>query len=164
MGLKDSFIKWAANCQRAVVSFAGKCRMVRRGVVSSSRMKKIKMLQIRIQIHKVHTERQEIHNYKNADTHKYKFHCRQSWPDQKRRKKWDFMKKVFSRNWPLLLFQNTFKSSQRAKTKLFSRAKYPQARAEEFPKNHYMGGKVVKSFKKFADDRIFSMWCWEKHE
>ena len=42
-GLKDSFIKWAVNCQLAVVSFAGKRRLVSRGVVSSSRMKKMKM-------------------------------------------------------------------------------------------------------------------------
>ena len=39
--------------------------------------------QIRIRIHKIHTERQEIHKYKNTDTHKYKYHCWQSQPDRR---------------------------------------------------------------------------------
>ena len=64
------------------------------------------------------------------------------------------MKKVFSRNWPLLLFQNTFKSSQRAKTKLFSRAKYPQARWS-LPKIIIWGEKWLKALKSLPTTEFF---------
>ena len=96
----SSFIKGAANSQRSALSFAGKCRLVRRGVQWAAGeawkwWKYTNTPQIRIRIHR---ERQEIHKYKNTNTHKYKYYYWQSEPDQKR-KKMRFSEKVFAQRW-----------------------------------------------------------------
>ena len=85
----------AANCQRTALAFAGKCRLVRRGGEWAAGeawkwCKHTNTLQIRIQIH---TERREIHKYKNTDTHKYKYCYWESQPDRRRRELRFFCKK-----------------------------------------------------------------------
>ena len=52
-----------------------------------------------MQIHKVHTEIQEMHKYKIKDTQIQKYHYKQSEPDR-RRKKRRFSEKVFPRKRP----------------------------------------------------------------
>jgi len=109
--------------------------------------------QIRIRIHKIHTERQEIHKYKNTDTHKYKFHCWESKPDRKSRKMRFFWKILLTKT-ALTSVPEKFRKLPGCQNDRISQGKIPPSKVE-CVKNLFMGVKGVRSIKKLGEDRLF---------
>ena len=109
--------------------------------------------QIRIQIHKIHTERQEIHKYKNTDTHKYKYHCWESQPDRRSRKMRFFWKILLTKT-ALTSVPEKFRKLPGWQNDRISQGKIPPSKVE-CVKNLFRGVKEVRSIKKLGADRIF---------
>ena len=109
--------------------------------------------QIRIQIHKIHTERQEIHKYKNTDTHKYKYHCWESQPGRRSRKMRFFWKILLTKT-ALTSVPEKFRKLPGWQNDRISQGKIPPSKVE-CVKNLFRGVKEVISIKKLGADRIF---------
>ena len=147
------FIKGAVESQRTAVSFTGKWTMVRqRGERAAAKCwKYTNTPQIRIQIHKIHTERQEIHKYKNTDTHKYKYHCWESQLEEEEEEMRFFWKILLTKT-ALTSVPEKFQKLPGCQNDPISQGKIPPSKVE-CVKNLFMGVKGVRSIKKLGEDR-----------
>ena len=109
--------------------------------------------QIRIQIHKIHTERQEIHKYKNTDTHKYKYHCWESQLEEEEEEMRFFWKILLTKT-ALTSVPEKFQKLPGCQNDCISQGKISPSNVE-CVKNLFRGLKVLRSIKKLGEDRIF---------
>ena len=149
------FIKGAVNSQRTALSFAGKCRLVRRRGERAA--ENAGNTQIRLKYEYKYTKYtrkdKKYTNTKNTDTHKYKYHCWESQPER-RSGKMRFFRKILLTKTALTSVPEKFRKLPGWQNDRISQGKIPPSKVE-CVKNLFRGVKEVRSIKKLGADRIF---------